>query len=68
MGVFLYTLHVPSALGGRAGFDMGVCHFFLQQVQAAIILGVGGTGDGGARAGAECQAGLGLHSVPISTL
>ena len=44
MGVFLYTLHVPSAFGGRAGFDKDTCHFFLQHMQAAFTLVVGGTG------------------------
>ena len=68
MGVFLYILHVPSAFGGRAGFDMDMCHFFLQHMQAAITVVVGGTGDWGARAGAECEAGLCLYSVPISSL
>ena len=47
MGVSLYRLNVPSAFGGRAGFDVDARHVFPQGVLAAITLGGGRAGDGG---------------------
>ena len=53
MGVSLYSLHVPSRFGGRAGSDVSRSHIFPQGVLAAITLVGGGAGDEGARARAS---------------
>ena len=34
----LYRLHVPSAFGGRAGFDLNISHVLPQGVLAALTL------------------------------
>ena len=68
MGVSLYRLCELSAFGGRDGFDVDTRHVFPQGVLPAFILVGGGTGDGGARAGARCEAGLPLCSVDITAL
>ena len=68
VGVPLCKVCVPSAFGGRAGFDMDASHLFPQGVLAAITLLGGGAGDEGVRGGAWCEAGLSLCSVAITTL
>ena len=59
---------MPSAFGERTGFDMDESHIFPQGVLAAITLVVGESIDGGARAVTECEVGLRLCSVAITTL
>ena len=54
---------VCTFFGGRAGSDINTGHIFLQRVLAAITLMGGGAGDGGARAGVRCEAGLAIFSV-----
>ena len=46
----LHSLCVPSAFGGKAGFDMNTSRAFPQDMPAAITLLGGGTGYGRARA------------------
>ena len=46
MGASICRLHVPSALGGMAGFDENASHVFPQGVLAAINLIIGVAGDG----------------------
>ena len=53
VGLSLYILHVPTAFGGRAGFDLNISHVFPQSVQAAITLLVCGAGERGAKANAR---------------
>ena len=48
VGVPLCKVCVPSAFGGRAGFDMDASHLFPQGVLAAITL-LGGGGKRGKR-------------------
>ena len=66
--VSLYSLHVPSGFGGRAGFDTNISRIFPQGVLAAISLVGAGAGEGGARAGARCEVELSLYSVDVTTL
>lgn len=40
----LYSLCVPSAFGGRAGFDVNTSHVFLQGMLAVITFGSMGRG------------------------
>lgn len=47
MGASLYKLCVPSAFGGKAGFDMDAKYIFPQGVLAVTALVQGVTGDGG---------------------
>ena len=68
VGVSLYSLHVPSHFGGRAGFDINTGHVFPQLALAAVTLVGGGTGEGGARAGARCEPGLHFCSLASTTL
>ena len=68
MGVTLYSLHVPSGFGGRAGSDMSMSHIFPHGVLAGITLVGGGAGDEGARSRARCELGLMLCSVADITL
>ena len=68
VGASLCSLHVPSAFGGTARFDMNRSHIFPQCVLAAITLVGGGAGDGGSRDRAKCEAGIPLCSVAITTL
>ena len=68
MGASLCRQRVPNAFGGRPGFDVDSIHVFPQGLLAAITLVGIGTGDGGARAGTECEAGLPLCSVAVTTL
>ena len=63
-----YTDCVPSAFGGRAGFDVDISHVFPQCVLAAITLVGSGVGDGEARTGTGCEAGLPLFTVAVTTL
>ena len=58
----------PVALVGRFGFDVNTSQVFLHGVLAAITMVGGGAGDGGAMAGARCEAGLPLCSVSFTTL
>lgn len=60
MGASLCRLCVPSAFGGRAGFDVDTSHIFPQGVLTAITLLGGVAGDG--RASTGCKAGLTLCS------
>ena len=59
---------MPSAFGGRAGFDVDISHVFLQGVLAAITFVGDGAEDGGAVAGSRCEVGLPLFAVAITTL
>ena len=68
MGASFYILHVPSGLGGRAGFGVNTSHVFPQGELAAITLVEGGAGDGGARARARCEPRLPLCSVAFTTI
>ena len=47
VGMSLYSLHVPSGIDGRAGFDVSTTYVFSQGVLAAVILVGGGAVDGG---------------------
>ena len=67
MGVSLYRLHVPSAFGGRARFDMDASHVFPKGVLAAIMVRVG-AGNVGVRARVGYEVELPLCSVVITTL
>ena len=64
----LYRLHVPSAFGGRAGFDLNISHVLPQGVLAALTLVGDGAGDEGARARARCGVELPLCSVGVTAL
>ena len=64
----IYSLHVPIAFGGKAGFDMNRRYTFPQVVLASVTLVRGGAGDGGARARAMCEPVLPLCSVAIPVL
>ena len=68
VGVFLYSICVPSGFSGGAGFDMNTRHVFPQCLLAAITLVGGGAGDAGARSGARCEVGLHLCPMAIITL
>ena len=68
MGVTLYSLRVPSYFAGEAGSDVNTSRIFPQDVQAAITLVGGGTGDRGAKARGRCEPGLLLCSVAITAL
>ena len=68
MGASLCRLHVPSAFGVRAEFDVDASHVFPQSVLAAITLVGGVADDWGARVCAGCKAGLPLCSVAVATL
>lgn len=68
MGSSLYSLCVVSAFGGRPGFDVSRSHIFTQLMLAAITSVGGGAGDGRARTGARCEAGLPLCLVTITAL
>ena len=59
---------MPNAFGGRFGFDVDASRIFPLDALAAIPLPGGGAGDGGARAGTGCEAGLPLCSVAIPAL
>ena len=61
-------MHVPTAFGGRAGFDVDASHVFPQGVLAAVTLVGDGAGGGGARDGAVCEAGRPLCSVVVTAL
>lgn len=52
----------------KATFDMNTIHFFTCSVLAALTLLGNGAGNGGARSGAKCEAGLPLCSVAVTTL
>ena len=67
MGAPLYSLCVPSAFFGRAGFDIITSHIFPQGVLAAITLVGGWAAHGRARTGASFEPGLPLSSVAIIT-
>ena len=64
----LCRLHLPSPFGGSAGFDTDTCHIFPQGVVTTLTLLGAVAGDGGARAGSRCEAGLPLCSVAITAL
>ena len=64
----LYSLHLLSGFGVRAGFDMNTSHMFPQVMLAAINLVGSGARDGGARASARCELGLLLWSVAVTDL
>ena len=68
MGAFLCRLGVPNAFDGKGGFDMDANHVSPQVVLATITLVGIGAGDGGARAGAECEAGISFCSVAVTDL
>lgn len=59
---------MPSASGGKAGFDVDARHVFPQGVPAVTALVGGGTEDGGSRAGASFELGVSLYSVAINIL
>ena len=48
MGKSLYSLCIPRAFGGSAGFNVNTNHVFPLGVLAAITLTGGGVRDGGA--------------------
>ena len=56
VGASLYRLFMPSAFGGKAGFDMNTSHIFAQGVLAAWWEGEAGAGE--MRAGARFELGL----------
>ena len=64
----MYRLCVPSAFGGRAGFDMDKSHVFPQGMLAAITFVWSGAEDGLDRAGMGYETGLPLCSVAITAL
>lgn len=66
MGEPLCSLCEPSTFRGRADFDVDDCHIFPQGMLTTISIVVSDTGDGLARAGIRCEAGLPLCSVTIS--
>lgn len=68
IGTSLYRLCVPSAFDETGGFDMDSSCVLLQGMLAAITLVRGKDADGTARAGAECEVGLPLCLMVISTL
>ena len=68
MGASLYRLHVPSAFGGKTGFDMDISHVLPLSVLVSITFVGYGAGDGGARTGAGCLVELPLCSVAITAL
>ena len=68
MEVILYSLHVSSGFGGRAGSDMSMGHIFPHGVLAGVTLVGGGAGDGGATCRARCELGHLLCSVADITL
>ena len=63
-----YTVYVCPVPLGRGEFHMNTIHAFPQSVLTAITLVGGGTGDGGARAWAKCEAELLLCLLAITTL
>lgn len=63
----LRRMHMPNAFHGRSGFDVDASHVFPQDLLAAITLVGSGTYDEGPRACKECEAGLPLCLVAIST-
>ena len=68
VGASLDSLCVLSPFGKRAGFDGNTCPFFPPGVPSATNLIQGGSGKGGARAGAGYQAGFLLCSVDLDIL
>ena len=68
MGASLSRLHLPNPFGRSAGIDVDTIHIFLQGMVTTIILVGGVAGDGGARAGSRCKAGLSQCSVAITAL
>lgn len=68
VGAFLCGLCLPSAFGGRTGFDVNTNYIFPQGVLATVTLVGRVAGDGEARACAGCEAGLPLCSVTVTTL
>ena len=68
MGVSIYSLRVPGVFGGRHGFDVDTSHIFPHGVLAAASLVSGEAGDGVARSGPRCEAGLPCRSMAIVTL
>ena len=66
VGASLCRLCLPSAFGGRAGFDVDTSCIFPQGVLTTVTLVGGVAGDGGARACARCEAGLPLCSVAVT--
>ena len=59
---------MPSAIGGRAGFDVDESQTFPQCVPAAIALVVDVAGNGQVRAEATWEAGLPLSSMDLKLL
>ena len=68
VGASLCRLHVPSVLGGRAGFDVDASHVFPQGVLAAITLVGCVAGIGVARACSGYEEGVPLCSVAVTAL
>ena len=54
VGENLYSLHVPSAFGGRAGFDVDTSPIFFKMCWQLTLVG-SGAGDGRAGAGVGCE-------------
>lgn len=65
MAVFLYSLCLLSAFGGRAGFVVNRSQHL--SVGCAVTL-VGGRAEMEGLGGASCKAGLSLCSVTITSL
>ena len=63
VGASLYSLHVPSGLGGRAEFDVNKSQIFPWGLLAPTTLVGDGAGDRRPRARARCEVGLLLCSV-----
>ena len=68
MGESLFSLHVPSGFGGRAGSEVSTdCIFYWSVLAAATFLG-GRSGVGGVGARARHKLGLLLGSVAVADL
>lgn len=59
---------MPTAFGERGGCNADASYIFPQGLLEAITLVGGGSRDGGAGSGAECEVGLQFCSVAITTL
>ena len=68
VGASLYSLHVPSGLGGRAEFDVNKSQIFPWGLLAPTTLVGDGAGDRRPRARARCKVGLLLCSVATTTI
>lgn len=68
VGVSLYRLHVPSAFGRRAGFDMDAKSGLSSGCTGSYHLDEGMHGDGIGRTGARCEVRLPPYSVVLHSL